>query len=223
MSTWRRQTAVGAALALSLAGCGGMRENTGCKVASFLVPAALGGVGGGLIASEAVNHGDSGGSKNWEIAGGTAAGVVAGGLVGLLLGHFICREEAPPPPPPPPPPPAPPAKGTKIAHIPGANFEFNKSNLTAEGRSKIHEASDILKQYPNLRVSVDGYTDSIGSDSYNQRLSERRAKTVADALVADGISASRLDIRGFGKTNPIADNKTAAGRAENRRVEIIAE
>jgi OOP family OmpA-OmpF porin len=142
-------------------------------------------------------------------------------LVGLLAAHLLCEEARPPPAPPPPPPP--PARGTKIAEIPGANFEFNKANLTAEGKVKISEAVAIMKQHPTLRVSVEGHTDSIGGDAYNMRLSERRAQTVADFMAENGVSRSRMDVKGFGKTRPIADNSTAAGRARNRRVEIIAE
>ena len=101
MRAWRRQIALGVALAFT-AGCA-THNPTICKVLWATIPAALGGVGGGLIGSEVVNHGDSGGSRNSEIAAATAIGVVSGGLVGILLGHFICVEEAPPPPPPPPP------------------------------------------------------------------------------------------------------------------------
>ena len=78
-----------------------------------------------------------------------------------------------------------------------------------------------MKDKPDLRVSVEGHTDSVGSVAYNQTLSERRAKTVRDYLVSQGIDASRITTRGFGKSKPIASNDTAEGRAENRRVEII--
>jgi hypothetical protein len=118
MRTWRRQLALAIALAFT-AGCASLHPNT-CKVLWATIPAALGGVGGGLIGSRVVNHGadESAGSENWEIAASTAIGVVSGGLVGLLLGHFICVEEAPPPPPPPPParvapPPPPPPPPTE--------------------------------------------------------------------------------------------------------------
>ncbi len=70
---------------------------------------------------------------------------------------------------------------------------------------------------------VTGYTDSIGSDAYNLRLSERRAATVRDALVADGIAESRITTKGMGKANPVASNATEEGRAHNRRVEIEAQ
>ena len=218
-----KTTAVGLLAVFMVTGCTAVRQDERCKWALPLTSAALGTLAGGLISAYAVNHGDSGGSKNWEIAAGTGAGLLAGSLVGLLAGHLLCEEAAPPPPPPPPPPPAPPARGTKIAHLPGANFAFDKSNLTAEGRARVREAAAVLKQHPTVRVAVNGYTDSIGSDAYNMRLSERRAQTVADALIEDGIARSRLDVRGFGKSNPIASNSTEAGRAENRRVEVIVQ
>src|SRR5262249_6862872 len=156
---------------------------------------ALGALGGGLGTSEL--EGGGGEASNAEIAGGAAAGLVVGSLLGLLAAHYLC-EEAPPPPPPPPPPPAPPARGTKIAELPGANFEFNKANLTAEGKAKLSDAVGIMKQHPTLRVAVEGHTDSIGSEAYNMRLSERRAQTVADFLAENGISRSRMDVKGFG-------------------------
>jgi OOP family OmpA-OmpF porin len=200
-------------------GCTAARQHPACKWVVPVTGGALGALGGGLGVAELEGSGDP---SSGEIAGGAAAGLVAGSLVGLITAHYLCQE-APPPPPPPPPPPAPPPAGTKIAHLPGANFAFGSATLTAEGRANASKAAGMLKQHPTLHVSVDGFTDSIGSEAYNQGLSERRAQAVADALVDDGIARDRLDVRGFGKSRPIADNGTAAGRAENRRVEIIAQ
>jgi len=217
MGLVRRNAGIGLA-ALALSGCAAMREHpTACKVGTFLTGAALGGLGGGLGTSYIEKSPVTSGEK----AAGAGVGFAAGGLIGMVLGHYICKPEekvaqAPPPPPPPP-------KGTHIKDIPGPNFEFDKSSLTSEGRSKVGEAARVLKDNPSVKVSVDGYTDSIGSDAYNLRLSERRAQTVADHLVSDGINKSRLHVQGFGKTHPIADNKTTAGRTLNRRVEIVVE
>lgn len=105
------RSVVAVAVLVALSGCAAMRENRPLCIAVFTgTGAALGGALGGSIASEVVNHGDSGGSKNWEIAGGTGAGVVAGGLIGWGLSNAFCEEPPPPPPPPapvrtPPPPP----------------------------------------------------------------------------------------------------------------------
>lgn len=102
----------------------------------------------------------------------------------------------------------------------GVNFEFNKSTLTPEASPILEHAVEMLKENPDLKVEIQGYTDNVGSDAYNQKLSEARANTVKDYLTQKGIEASRLTAVGFGKSNPIADNNTAAGRAQNRRVEF---
>jgi outer membrane protein OmpA-like peptidoglycan-associated protein len=75
--------------------------------------------------------------------------------------------------------------------------------------------------YPDLKLQVEGYTDSIGSDDYNQTLSEKRAMSVRDYLVTSGVSMNNVAARGLGKADPVADNSTAAGRKLNRRVEMI--
>ena len=80
-----------------------------------------------------------------------------------------------------------------------------------------------MRAEPTLVVVVEGHTDSIGSDAYNMKLSQRRANTVRDYMVKKGISPSRIKTEAFGETKPIASNKTAEGRAQNRRVEIVAQ
>jgi outer membrane protein OmpA-like peptidoglycan-associated protein len=75
--------------------------------------------------------------------------------------------------------------------------------------------------YPSLHVAIEGHTDSVGSDQYNQDLSEHRAEAVRDYFVQQGISASAVEARGFGKSEPIASNDTAEGRQQNRRVELV--
>jgi OOP family OmpA-OmpF porin len=95
---------------------------------------------------------------------------------------------------------------------------------TADSVAILDEAIDTLKRNPNIRVEVDGHTDSVGSDAYNQKLSERRAKGVYDYLTAHGIEASRLDgPKGFGESQPIDTNDTAEGRQRNRRTELKVE
>jgi outer membrane protein OmpA-like peptidoglycan-associated protein len=75
--------------------------------------------------------------------------------------------------------------------------------------------------YPDLKLDIDGFTDSVGSDEYNQTLSDKRAEAVRDYLVSSGVSMNNVAARGMGKANPVADNSTAAGRQLNRRVEMI--
>jgi len=80
-----------------------------------------------------------------------------------------------------------------------------------------------MKEHSELRALVEGHTDSIGSEAYNLRLSERRANAVADYMESQGISSSRITTKGWGKSKPVADNRTKEGRAKNRRVEITEE
>jgi OOP family OmpA-OmpF porin len=171
-------------------------------------------------------EGGDGGTDS-ETAGAAAAGGVGGGILGTILGHLICDPvETPPPPPPPPPPvakPAPPAPGTKITEIKGPHFDFNKSTIKPEGQRRLDDVVRLMRDNPTMKVEAVGHTDSVGSDAYNLKLGERRARSVASYLTEQGVSSSRIDIRSEGKARPVASNATAEGRAENRRVEILAE
>lgn len=103
----------------------------------------------------------------------------------------------------------------------GAVFAFDKSNLTVYAKDTLQRAVETLKAYPDAVVEIQGHTDSVGSDMYNQALSERRANSVKAYLVSQGIAERRITTKGFGEGHPVADNGTAKGRAENRRVMII--
>jgi outer membrane protein OmpA-like peptidoglycan-associated protein len=116
-------------------------------------------------------------------------------------------------------PPAPPAP-KEVVVLKGINFAFNSNELTPDSKKILDQWVAKLKGEPNIRVEVAGYTDSVGSDAYNQKLSERRAQAVVDYFVSQGVASDRLKAAGYGKTNPIASNKTDAGRAQNRRVEL---
>lgn len=105
----------------------------------------------------------------------------------------------------------------------GINFDFDKSNIKPEAEPVLDAAAEVLKENPDVRVRVGGHTDSVGADAYNQGLSERRANSVRDYLVSHGIDASRLTAVGFGESQPVADNGTADGRAQNRRVTLDTE
>jgi outer membrane protein OmpA-like peptidoglycan-associated protein len=100
-------------------------------------------------------------------------------------------------------------------------FDFNQATLKPDAKEKLAKVSGILLAYPTIHLSVEGYTDSIGSDDYNQKLSERRADAVRDYLTSNGITAANIQAQGFGKANPVAANDTAAGRQQNRRVEMV--
>jgi outer membrane protein OmpA-like peptidoglycan-associated protein len=100
-------------------------------------------------------------------------------------------------------------------------FDTNKAQLSPGGMRGVQKLADILKQYPQRNVLVEGFTDSIGSSASNQDLSDRRARAVRTALQDTGISAERIANRGYGQTFPVASNASAAGRQLNRRVEIV--
>ena len=100
-------------------------------------------------------------------------------------------------------------------------FGFNQYTLKPEAREKLAKVSGILLAYPNLKIQVEGYTDNIGSDEYNQKLSEQRADAVRDYLVAQSVPQPAVTAEGYGKNDPIADNSTNAGRAQNRRVQLV--
>lgn len=205
----------GVAATFMLTGCEPMRRDPHCKWAIPVIGAALGGAGTGLGVSQGSDHAGAGGT-----AGAAVGGTVAGALLGALVAHYVC-EEAPPPPLAPPPPPPPPPAGKPLVTLHGPQFDFNKAVLKPAGKKMVDDAITVMKGKPGMKVSVEGHTDSIGGDAYNQKLSERRAHAVRDYLVASGIDAARVSVKGFGKTKPVASNETEAGRAENRRVEII--
>ena len=147
-----------------------------------------------------------------------------------------CDEDLIPKPPPPPAPvvvppapapaPAPvpvaPPKvvSEKVTYAADAFFDFDKATLKPEGKAKLDELAAKIKDFTLEVVIAVGHTDSVGSDAYNQKLSLRRAESVKAYLVSKGIEANRVYTEGKGKKQPLADNKTADGRAKNRRVEI---
>ena len=151
-------------------------------------------------------------------------GAGAGAAAGAIAGFTICAlmpEAAPPPVAAPPPPPRRAPVVVKTVVLPGVNFAFNRADLLPEARTTLdHEVIPELKADPELSVAVEGHTDAVGSDAYNQKLSERRAASVKSYLEAQGIAPSRIEAVGFGESRPVADNDTEMGRAKNRRVEI---
>jgi outer membrane protein OmpA-like peptidoglycan-associated protein len=108
-----------------------------------------------------------------------------------------------------------------IVNMSDVLFDFNKYTLKPEAREKLAKVSGILLAYPNLKLQVEGYTDNIGSDEYNQKLSEERADSVRTYLVSQSVADSNVTAKGLGKSGPIADNSTNQGRAQNRRVELV--
>ena len=100
-------------------------------------------------------------------------------------------------------------------------FDVNQATLKAGAANNVQKIAAILNQYPNYNISVEGHTDSQGSDAYNQSLSERRAAAVRAQLISGGVPEARITSKGFGESQPVASNDTPAGRQQNRRVEVI--
>jgi len=102
----------------------------------------------------------------------------------------------------------------------GIRFDFDKSNIKAEWTPLLDEAADIMKKRPDMKVVVGGHTDFIGTDAYNQKLSERRANAVYKYLIGKGVAANRMKVVGYGESQPVAPGKTDEDRAMNRRVQF---
>jgi outer membrane protein OmpA-like peptidoglycan-associated protein len=108
-----------------------------------------------------------------------------------------------------------------IVNLSDVLFDFNKADLKPGAREKLAKIAGILLTYPGIELSLEGHTDSIGSDAYNQRLSERRAESVRSYLLQNGIKPEIVRAMGFGESQPVVSNDTSAGRQQNRRVELV--
>src|SRR5579863_6487249 len=108
-----------------------------------------------------------------------------------------------------------------VANMSDVLFRSGSFELLPGARERLAKVSGIVLAYPSLHVAIEGHTDSVGSDQYNQDLSEHRAQSVRDYFVQQGINSSAVEAKGYGKTEPIASNDTAEGRQQNRRVELI--
>ena len=103
----------------------------------------------------------------------------------------------------------------------GIRFDVNKATIKPESMGVINEIAKLMKDHPEISLSVEGHTDSDGDELLNQDLSERRAKAVAEQLAQMGIDSSRLRSKGWGESNPAGPNNTSEGKAANRRVEFV--
>jgi OOP family OmpA-OmpF porin len=229
-----------AALALQ-AGCAAIQRPTWNKPVGkgTFIPAALcamagAGAGAGIADAQAgqscvevngVRQCDNASPDYWQ---GALIGAAVGAVVCGVAGHLFLDAEpqpaAPPPPPPPPAaavePPAPPPVVKKRIVLRGVTFDFNQAEIRGDSRPVLDEAVSTLQANPGVNIVAAGYTDAIGSDDYNQALSVRRAEAVYRYLVNHGVAPERLQVVGYGKTHPVADNATESGRAQNRRVEL---
>ena len=108
----------------------------------------------------------------------------------------------------------------KVINLKGVTFEFNQTRLRPDAETILDWATEILKKYPDMQVEVSGHTDNIGSDSYNQKLSEGRAQSVRSYFVSKGVPETQMTAKGYGESEPMADNESEEGRERNRRVEL---
>lgn len=189
-------------------------QNTNHTQRGAAVGTASGAVIGGVLGNN-VGKGDN-------AALGALIGAVVGGVAGGVIGNRMDKQ------------------AEKIENtLPGAEvvrtaegiqvildeqsdvrFEYDKSDLTAQAKTNLDKLVTVFNEYPDTDILVVGFTDSKGSDAYNQGLSERRSASVVNYLKSKGLKSSRLSSIGQGKTNPRGDNETEAGRAQNRRVEF---
>lgn len=170
---------------------------------------------------------------------GMAIGALVGGILGGFTGLMTYKEPSPPPPKPvvrtpepepkpvpesapvfaPKPQPVQPVVRERIV-LHGINFDFDKSAIKPEFEPVLDEAAVILKRRNDVKVVIEGHTCWIGTEAYNQALSERRAKSARDYLKSKRVSIDQLTMVGYGETRPTADNRTREGRRMNRRVEF---
>jgi outer membrane protein OmpA-like peptidoglycan-associated protein len=164
---------------------------------------------------------------NKELWKGAVVGFPAGAILCGVLGHVFLDPTpeatlAPPPPmetPTPSPTPAPVITKKRIV-LRGVNFDFDSAEIRPDSRPILEQAVTLLNENRDVLVIVEGHTDAIGSEAYNQALSIRRAEAVYRYLVNHGVAPERLHVEGYGETRPVASNDTETGRAQNRRVEL---
>ena len=206
--TSRRIIAAATAASLGLTGL------TGCASLSNTEKGAIIGTATGGAIGAAV------GSKNGGTARGAIIGAAVGGAAGAIIGSRMKRqaeeiaqeipgatvEQV--------------GEGIEVTFDSGLLFDFNSSTVRSTARQNLSTLAASLQEYPGTELLIVGHTDSVGTDSYNQRLSEERAAAAASYLVAQGVARSRIRTTGRGEAEPEAPNATDAGRAQNRRVEV---
>jgi outer membrane protein OmpA-like peptidoglycan-associated protein len=178
--------------------------------------AIIGGVAGAIAGAIIHNNRGSGNAKRGAVIGG-AVGVATGAIVGAMMdkqerelrqieGIDVTRTDE---------------DELKVTVNNEILFDFNSAGLRSTSRDELREMASVFNRYGDTSIAVQGHTDSVGSNSYNQRLSERRADSVASYLRTLGVRGSRLDAYGYGESRPKATNETSSGRQRNRRVEIF--
>ena len=172
------------------------------------------GAGGGAVVGGAI------GAATGSTAKGAIIGAVVGGAAGAIIGDQMDRQ----------------AKeidqnipgatvervgeGINVTFASGLLYDFDSDRVKPTAQANLGELARSLEKYPKSNVLIVGHTDSVGTDSYNEGLSQRRSRAAADYLVAQGVERSRIDARGLGEREPVAANDTESGRQQNRRVEV---
>jgi outer membrane protein OmpA-like peptidoglycan-associated protein len=205
--------AFAAALLVTTAACV-TDPNTGeRRISKAAIGAGAGAIGGYLLGDLV-----GGRSDRTERIVGTGIGAIAGGAVGAYMDRQeqeLRRQTA--------------GTGVEVDRqgdelvltMPsGITFAFDRYDIQPQFRPTLDQIAQTLSAYPQTMIDIYGHTDSVGTDAYNQTLSENRARSVASYLQTRGVQPVRIATQGFGESQPIADNATEQGRAENRRVEI---
>ena len=200
----RRSVGACSLVLLVLSACSLSRKEKGA-----IIGAGAGGAVGAVI-----------GNQTGSTARGAIIGTVVGGAVGAIIGHQMdqqakelqqnipgatVRREG---------------EGITVVFASGLLYDFDSDRVRAEAARNLRALAASLDKYPNTDVLIVGHTDALGTGTYNQGLSERRANSAVDYLVSQGVSQARLKAAGRGETEPVATNDTEAGRQLNRRVEV---
>jgi outer membrane protein OmpA-like peptidoglycan-associated protein len=204
-SCYRRVTLAVALSAIAVGGCASLNR----KEEGAIIGAGTGAAIGGII-----------GKNNGSTAKGAIIGAAVGGTVGAVIGHQMDQQ----------------AKelkqnipgavvervgeGIQVTFASGLLFDFDSDRIRAEAAQNLRNLASSLDKYPNTDLLIVGHTDSVGRDTYNQTLSERRARATAAYLASQGVNNVRLRASGRGETEPVEPNGTEAGRQKNRRVEV---
>jgi len=208
MSNARQLRALTALLLVGSVGASAC-ASLGKKEEGAIIGAAAGGAIGGVI-----------GNQTGSTAKGAIIGAVIGGAAGAIIGHQMDQQ----------------AKelsqnikgatvervgeGIQVTFASGLLFAFDSDQIQPTAGTNLTELASSLKKYPESQLLIVGHTDNVGDDSYNQRLSERRANSAAAYLTAQGVARSRLTATGKGEAEPVTTNESDAGRQQNRRVEV---
>ncbi|MDN5200930.1 OmpA family protein [Fulvivirgaceae bacterium BMA10] len=209
----RKLLSISTSLMVTMAIVGSSYMLSGCKASNTAKGGLIGAAGGATLGAII-------GSGSDNTATGAIIGAVVGGTAGALIGRKMdkqaeeLRNDL---------------KGAKVERIgegikitfdSGLMFDVNSYGLKSQTKTNLTDLSATLNKYPDTNVLIEGHTDSSGASEYNQKLSDQRAGSVSSYLISKGVAPSRLTTMGYGEMQPIADNETANGREQNRRVEV---